>query len=82
VAFDTAKGGWRVINSTYGVTRLVSFGDEPQLVPLDLISRLMLRCDDGGKLLPPRILHPDDVVRISGGPFAEFVATVEKISPD
>lgn len=82
VAIDTAKGGWRAINSTYGVTRLVSFGDEPQPVPLDLISRLMLRCDGGGKLLPPRILKLGDAVRISDGPFAEFVATVEKVSPD
>ncbi|NOX41672.1 MAG: transcriptional activator RfaH [Alphaproteobacteria bacterium] len=82
VAFDTANGGWRAINNTYGVTRLVSFGDQPQPVPLDLISRLMLRCDAGGKLLPPRILQPGDAVRLTSGPFAEFVATVEKISPD
>lgn len=82
VAFNTAKGGWRKINNTYGVTRLVSFGEEPQPVPLDLISRLILRCDGGGRLLPPRILNPGDAVRISGGPFADFVATVENISPD
>jgi len=82
VAFDTAKGGWRAINSTYGVTRLVSFGGEPRPVPLDLISNLMQRCDEGGKLLPPRVLKPGDVVKISGGPFAEFVATVEAISLD
>jgi len=82
VAFNTAKGRWRTINSTYGVTRLVSFGDEPQPVPLGLISQLMLRCDDGGNLLPPRILKPGDPVRLTGGPFAEFIATVEKISPD
>jgi transcriptional antiterminator RfaH len=82
VAFDTAKGGWRAINSTYGVSRLVSFGNEPRPVPLDLISRLMLRCDEGGKLLPPRILMTGDAVRISDGPFAEFVATVEEIGPD
>ena len=82
VAFNTAKGGWRAINSTYGVTTLVSFGKDPQPVPLDLISRLMLRCDGGGRLLPPRILHPGDAVRISGGPFADFAATVENISPD
>jgi len=82
VAFDASKGGWRAINSTYGITRLVSFSDDPQPVPLDLISRLMLRCDEGGKLLPPRILKPGDAVEISGGPFAEFVATVEKVDPD
>jgi transcriptional antiterminator RfaH len=82
VAFDTSKGGWQAINSTYGVTRLVSFGEDPQPVSLDLISRLMLRCDEAGKLLPPPILTAGDAVRISGGPFAEFVATVEEIAPD
>lgn len=82
VAFNTATGGWRAINSTYGVTRLVSFGEEPQPIPLGLISQLMLRCDEGGNLLPPQILRPGDPVRLTSGPFAEFVATVEKISPD
>lgn len=82
VALDASKSGWRAINSTYGITRLVSFGEYPQQVPLDLISRLMLRCDEGGTLLPPRILKPGDAVEISGGPFAEFVATVEKVDPD
>ena len=42
----------------------------------------MLRCDEGGKLLPPRILMTGDAVKISGGPFANFVATVEEIGPD
>jgi len=51
-------------------------------VPLDLVSRLMLRCDEGGKLLPPPTLQPGDAVMLSGGPFAEFIATVETISPD
>jgi len=82
VAFNPVKGGWRAINSTYGVSRLVSFGEKPQPVPLDLISQLMLRCDAGGNLLPPRILNPGDPVRLTSGPFAEFAATVEKISPD
>ncbi len=82
VAFDVSKGGWRAINNTYGITKLVSFGEDPQPVPLDLISRLMLRCDEDGKLLPPRILKAGDAVEISGGPFAEFVATVEKVEPE
>jgi len=82
VAFDAAKGGWRAINSTYGVTRLVSFGDDPQPVPNDLISNLVLRCDQSGRLLPPRILKTGDTVEISSGPFADFVATVEKVDPD
>jgi len=82
VALDTATGQWRPINSTYGITRLVSFGEQPAPVPLAVISQLMLRCDVSGRLLPPRLLKPGDQVRITSGPFAEFVGEVEKIAPD
>jgi transcriptional antiterminator RfaH len=77
-----ATGQWRPVNSTYGITRLVSFGQEPTPVPLALVSQLMLRCDSSGKLLPPRLLKPGDQVRITSGPFAEFVAEVEAMAPD
>lgn len=82
VSLDILRGRWRVVNSTYGVTRLVSFGDEPAPVPLDLVSELMLRCDRDGKLLPPRLLNPGDEVKVTKGPFADFVAKVESIAPD
>jgi len=82
VAFDVARGLWRTVNSTYGITRLVSFGKEPAPVPLDLISQLMLRCDTSGKLLPPKLLKPGDQVTLTKGPFTNFVAEVEKIAPD
>tara|TARA_R110002012_G_scaffold23876_8_gene80548 strand:+ start:81 stop:593 length:513 start_codon:yes stop_codon:yes gene_type:complete len=82
VAFDVAHGFWRTVNSTYGITRLVSFGKEPTAVPLDLVSQLMLRCDAKGKLLPPKLLKPGDQVTLTKGPFANFVAEVEKIAPD
>lgn len=82
VALDTLRGGWRSVNSTYGVTRLVSFGKEPTPVPLDLVSQLMLRCDREGKLLPPKLLKPGDEVTLTKGPFTDFVATIERIAPD
>lgn len=82
VAFDVAHGLWRRVNSTYGITRLVSFGKEPSAVPLDLVSQLMLRCDAQGKLLTPKLLNPGDQVTMTKGPFANFVAEVEKIAPD
>ena len=77
VAFDVTRGFWRTINSTYGITRLVSLGKEPTAVPLDLVSQLMLRCDAKGKLLPPKLLKPGDQVMLTKGPFANFVAEVE-----
>ncbi len=82
VSFDVSKGGWRAINSTNGITRLVSFGKDPAPVPLDIISGLMLRCDAQGKLIPPKLLSPGDQVAMTHGPFADFVAEVEKIDPD
>ncbi len=82
VAFDAVQGHWRAVNSTHGVTRLVSFGKEPAEVPLNLVSQLMLRCDAQGKLLPPKLLKPGDQVLLTKGPFANFTAEVEKITPD
>lgn len=82
VSFDVAGGFWRKIQSTYGVTRLVSFGKEPAAVPLDIVSQLILRCDDNGRLLPQTLLKAGDKVRVTSGPFAEFLATIEKTAPE
>ena len=82
VAFDVTSGLWRSVNSTYGITQLVSFGKEPSAVPLDIVSQLMLRCDAKGKLLPPTLLKAGDQVTLTEGPFANFVAEVEKFAPD
>jgi len=82
VAFDAALGGWNAINSTYGITRLVRFGEAPAAVPGHIVSQLMLRCDEAGKLLPPRALKSGDAVSLTSGPFSEFVATVEQYAPD
>ncbi|NYS26845.1 transcriptional activator RfaH [Rhodobacteraceae bacterium 2376] len=82
VALNLLHGGWRVVNSTYGIKRLVSLGKEPTPVPLDLVSQLMQRCDREGKLLPPGLLQPGDEVMLTKGPFADFVARIESIAPD
>lgn len=80
VACDVTRGLWRTVNSTYGIARLVSFGREPTAVPQDLVLQLMLRCD--AHLLPPEFPNPGERVTVTKGPFANFVAEVEKIAPD
>lgn len=82
VAFDVANGGWRAINSTSGVTRLVSFGKDPASVPGELVAQLRLRCDPSGTLLPFELLKPGDRVRVTSGPFAEVIAEIESLAPD
>ncbi len=82
VSFDPAGAHWRAINSTMGVSRLVSFRTgEPSNVPDALIANLQGRCDADGKILPPDELAPGEQVRIIQGPFSEFVATVEHLAP-
>ena len=82
VKIDTDAGNWCKINSTHGITRLVSFGTEPAPVPLDIVSQLMLRCDAAGMLLPPDLLNPGDQVCLTSGPFADFVGRIEAIASE
>ena len=81
VAFEPQTGPWKKINSTIGVSKLVSFDSRPKSVPWGLVSDLMLRCDAAGKLLPPKQCTKGDAVKLLSGPFAEFIATVEHIDP-
>lgn len=82
VAFDIAQGGWRAINGTYGITRLVSFGKEPAPVPTQIVRTLMERCDADGNFAASRPLAPGDQVAMPRGPFVDFVGEVEKLAPD
>ncbi len=73
---------WRSINNTHGVSRVISFGQEaaPEMVPEALMAALKARCDDGGVFLDAPKLKVGDQVMITQGPFAEFVATVTRLS--
>ena len=82
VTFDPSDAPWRKINSTQGVSRLVSFDGRPKPVPSALTSELQARCDEAGKLLPVTDLEVGAEIKISSGPFSEFVGTVEAIDPD
>lgn len=82
VSQGASQGLWHKINSTYGVSRLVSVGRDPAVVPPDVMSQITLRCDDTGMLLPPEVLKPGDQVRLTSGPFANLVAEIEKVEPD
>jgi len=82
VNVTTELAPWRAINSTLGVSRLVSYQSKPKPLPLQLISDLMQRCDASGTLLPPKSLSEGDSVEMPTGPFASFIATVDIIDPE
>ena len=82
VKFDRAEFKWHKINSTYGVSRLITFNSILKSVPATFVDHLMKRYDLSGKLLPIKKLKKGDQVTVLKGPFANFIATVEKYEAD
>ena len=82
IRFDRDESEWHKINNTYGVSRLVTFNSLLKSIPTSLIDNLMMRYDLSGKLLPIKKLKKGDQVTVLKGPFANFIATVEKYETD
>ena len=82
IKFDRAEPGWHKINSTYGVSRLITFNSIPKPIPTIFVDHLMKRYDLSGKLIPIQKLKKGDQVTVLKGPFANFIATVEKYEDD
>jgi transcriptional antiterminator RfaH len=82
IKFDRAESEWQKINNTYGVSRLITFNSILKSIPTKFVDSLMNRYDLSGKLLPIQKLKEGDQVAILKGPFANFIATVEKYEAD
>ena len=82
IKFDQSENAWHKINNTYGVSRLVTFNSIPKSIPSIFVDQLMMRYDLSGKLLPIQKLKNGDQVKVTKGPFANFIATVEKYETD
>jgi transcriptional antiterminator RfaH len=67
---------WAPIRSTRGVSRLVSFGNEPAKVPSELVESLQLRDAEMAGTIKPAF-HPGDEVKILEGPFAGLDAVYQ-----
>jgi len=82
IKFDKAESEWHKINSTYGVSRLITFNAILKSIPTIFVDHLMKRYDLSGKLIPIQKLKKGDHVTVLKGPFANFIATVEKYEAD
>ena len=82
IKFDRAESEWHKINSTYGVSRLITFNSILKSIPTIFVDHLMKRYDSSGKLIPIKKLKKGDQVTVLKGPFANFAATVEKYKDD
>ena len=82
VACDPEQATWRQINSTYGISRMLSPAEGPKPMPEALIAGLRARCDNVGKVVPKENFEADQSVEMHSGPFANFIATVEQMTSD
>jgi transcriptional antiterminator RfaH len=73
VAIDIATQRWRSVQSTFGVSRLVTNGDEPAVVPEGVVSTLQAREDAKGfvKMDARPAFAPGDKVRVLAGAFMD-----------
>ena len=82
IKFDRTEPKWHTINNTYGVSRLITFNSILKSIPSSFVDGLMKRYDSSGKLLPIKKLKKGDQVTVLTGPFANFIAIVEKYEAD
>jgi transcriptional antiterminator RfaH len=82
IRFDRAKSEWHKINNTYGVSRLITSNSILKSIPAAFVDHLMKRYDSSGKLLPIQKLKKGDQAIVLTGPFADFIATIEKYEAD
>ena len=73
---------WQAIRSTQGISRLVSFGSQPAMVPTALVEQLMQGCDSDGVIAEGPAMSAGDDVRVVQGPFASFIGKVVDLKPD
>ncbi|MDA9074623.1 transcriptional activator RfaH [Amylibacter sp.] len=79
VAFKGEYIQWNKINSTYGVSKVLTLNGKPCLIPKPFMINIISQCDQSGVLLPQKKFSKDDRVHIVSGPFNNFLATVESI---
>ena len=80
VQIDPGSQGWRKINSTFGVARLVSLEpNRPTPVPPEVMEGLFARCDADTWHMAPQDLQPGHPARLVQGPFCEMMAVVETV---
>jgi transcription elongation factor/antiterminator RfaH len=79
VLLDVARQRWRSVNGTFGVSRLVMRGDEPQPVPRGVVEALISAADARGILQLASKLQVGGSVRLMAGPFAEQLAILHEL---
>jgi len=79
VQIDVSVDQWRSINGTRGVIRLITNGDDPVPVPVGIVEDIKRRISPDGAMDWTSSLKVGDQIKISDGPFAKLIGTLEKL---
>jgi len=73
IQLDLENAPWRAVNSTYGISRLVSFGDRPAHVDDAVIDEIRKREREDGivPLADMQVFKPGEAVEITHGAFSD-----------
>jgi transcription elongation factor/antiterminator RfaH len=82
VELDPTQDRWRSINGTRGVSHLIANGETPTPLPLGVVEAIRARTGDDDVVDWTASFHVGQTVRISSGPFAELVGTLEHLPPE
>ncbi len=82
VLFNVNDSKWLKIKSTFGVTRIVSFGSLPMKVPSNLIFDLKQRSNNLEIIELNKKIKEGDEVKIIKGPFSGFIGKIQKVDAE
>ena len=74
-AFDASV--FRAVHYAHGVRGVVRFGDEPAVVPPEILASIMARMTTGYVVVEPAGLHDGQRVEILAGPFKGFTGVFD-----
>ena len=70
---------WTKINSTYGVSKILSLNNKPTEISYDLILELKKRYQINTNTSKKENLQKGDSIKFYAGPFADLIAKVENV---
>ena len=79
VCFDPHSITWSKINSTYGVSKILTFSNKPSEISSDFILALKDRYEINSNPTRKETLKQGDSIKFSTGPFADLIAKVESV---
>ena len=70
---------WTKINSTCGVSKILTFNKKPSEISSDLIIELKMRYEINTSPLQKEKLQKGDSIKFYSGPFTDLIAKVESV---